>query len=80
LVQGFTTQYKKNICTDLINGSVSVFDAMKLLRHRNITITMKYYTFADSSRIGNEADKIYSKMLIVKIFNMNIQILRIYNV
>ena len=52
---------RKTFATDLINGNVSVFDAMKLLRHRNITTTMKYYTFADLSRIGNEAEKIFSK-------------------
>ena len=50
---------RKTFATDLVNGSVSVFDAMKLLRHRNITTTMKYYTFADLSRIGNEAEKIF---------------------
>ncbi len=50
---------RKTFATDLVNGSVSVFDAMKLLRHRNINTTMKYYTFADLSRMGNEAEKIF---------------------
>ncbi len=52
---------RKTFATDLVNGKVSVFDAMKLLRHRNINTTMKYYTFVDLSRIGNEADRIFSK-------------------
>lgn len=52
---------RKTFATDLINGNVTVFDAMKLLRHRNITTTMKYYTFTDLNRIGNEAEKIFSK-------------------
>jgi len=50
---------RKTFATDLVNGNVSVFDAMKLLRHRNINTTMKYYTFADLSRMGNEAEKIF---------------------
>lgn len=52
---------RKTFATELVNGSVSVFDAMKLLRHRNISTTMKYYTFADLSRIGNEAEKIFAE-------------------
>jgi len=52
---------RKTFATELINGKVSVFDAMKLLRHKNITTTMKYYTYADISRIGSEANKIFSK-------------------
>ncbi len=53
---------RKTFATELVNGSVSVFDAMKLLRHKNVETTMKYYTYADLSRIGEEANKIFSKI------------------
>jgi hypothetical protein len=45
-----------------VNKNVSVFDAMKLLRHKNINTTLKYYTYADLNRLGGEANKVFGKL------------------
>lgn len=55
-------QIRKTFATQLVNKSVSVFDAMKLLRHKNINTTLKYYTYADLNRLGGEANKVFGKL------------------
>jgi len=52
---------RKTFATRLVNKNVSVFDAMKLLRHKNVSTTMKYYTYADLQRLGDEANKVFSE-------------------
>jgi integrase len=55
-------QIRKTFATQLVNKNVSVFDAMKLLRHKNINTTLKYYTYADLNRLGDEANKVFGKI------------------
>ncbi|MCB0746117.1 MAG: site-specific integrase [Ignavibacteriae bacterium] len=63
---------RKTFATKLVNNKVSVFDTMKLLRHRNVATTMKYYTYADMQRLGEEANKVFKVMESgnLKIFNL----------
>jgi integrase len=52
---------RKTFATKLVNKKVSVFDAMKLLRHKNVITTMRYYTYADLQRLGDEANKVFNE-------------------
>lgn len=53
---------RKTFATELVNQKVSVFDAMKLLRHRSVSTTMKYYTAVDMDRIGKEVNNVYQNL------------------
>lgn len=64
---------RKTFATRLVNKNVSVFDAMKLLRHKNVGTTMKYYTYADLKRLGNEANKVFGDEEMNKIQNHGIE-------
>ncbi len=55
---------RKTFATSLVNNNVSIFDAMKLLRHKNVSTTMKYYTYLN--RLGNEANKVFGQSEAVK--------------
>ncbi|MCB0732060.1 MAG: hypothetical protein KDC88_13610 [Ignavibacteriae bacterium] len=50
---------RKTFATKIVNNDTSVFDAMKLLRHKKVDTTIKYYTSADLRRLGNEANKVF---------------------
>jgi len=50
---------RKTFATKLVDKNISIFDAMKLLRHRKVSTTIKYYTAVDLERIGNEVNNVY---------------------
>ncbi len=52
-------QIRKSFATKLVNENISMFDAMKLLRHKSVQTTLKYYASADLSRIGSEVNILF---------------------
>lgn len=50
---------RKTFATKLVEKDISIFDAMKLLRHKNVSTTIKYYTAVDLERLGNKVNTVY---------------------
>lgn len=50
---------RKSFATKLVKNNVSVFDAMKLLRHQDVKTTIKYYAKADMQKLSDELNKIF---------------------
>ena len=45
---------RKTFISKLVNSGLSVYDVMKLARHKNIQTTLKHYTSAELIRMGEE--------------------------
>lgn len=50
---------RKTFATKLVEKEISIFDAMKLLRHKNVSTTIKYYAAFDIDRLGNKVNSVY---------------------
>lgn len=45
---------RRTFATNLVSNKISIFDAMKLLRHKQVETTLKFYAKAEIDRLGNE--------------------------
>lgn len=54
---------RKTFATKLVEKDIPIFDAMKLLRHKNVTTTIKYYTAVNLDRIGNKVEEVFDEDL-----------------
>lgn len=57
----FLLIFFKTTSNRLVNSSVNIYGAKNLLRHSTVKVTERYYTKVSLDRLGEEAEKIWSR-------------------